>query len=181
MSFGSLKRSILNAHKYLFFKYKNRSSSSFSYFSHFCYSYFCLLFLESLSLFSSFLQLFQFQVRTSLPIDYLPLPWVEKIIYRVTPTSLWETFHRSFLLMETHYIRALNLNEHIVLFSFSHPPDLVDAHSERRLTFYLKQIDYCNTRLNSGMEILNFQRKSSSESGISKTEYSEGYDRVFRK
>lgn len=68
-------------------------------------------------------------------------PWVEKIVSRVTPTSLLEFFSRAFFSMETHYIHALNSNERITLFSFTPPPDPVDAQSERKLVFCLKQID----------------------------------------
>lgn len=73
------------------------------------------------------------------PLSYLR---VEKVVFRVTSTSLLETFPRAYLSVETHYIQAPNFNERIALFSFPPPPDLVDAQSERRLIFYLKHIDY---------------------------------------
>lgn len=66
----------------------------------------------------------------------------KKIISRVTPTSFWENFRRSFLSTETYYIQAPNLNEQIALFSLPPLPNLVDSQSNRRLIFYLKHIDY---------------------------------------
>lgn len=68
-------------------------------------------------------------------------PRVEKIVSSVIPASLLEFFSRAFFSMETHYIHALNSNERITLFSFTPPPDPVDAQSERKLVFCLKQID----------------------------------------
>lgn len=126
----------------LYFEYKIKPSSLFSYFHYFRCS--CCLrspFFRVFLAFSFFFQgFFKSQVCVSFPMAPLLFPQVEKIVSRVTPTSLHKTFHRSFLSIKTHYTRAPNLNEWIILFFLPLPPDLVDAQSKRRLVFYLKQI-----------------------------------------
>lgn len=73
-----------------------------------------------------------------------PLPYsrVEKIISGVTSSSLSKASPWAFLSTENHYIRTPHSHEQIALFSFPIPPNLVDAKSERRFVFYLKQVDY---------------------------------------
>lgn len=86
-------------------------------------------FLKFLSLFHSSFNFFEFQVHAFFSMAPLSFLQIEKIISKVTPTSLWKTFYRSFLSMKTHYIRAPHLNGQIALFSWPPPRDLVDAHT----------------------------------------------------
>lgn len=88
------------------------------------------------------LRVFKLKVGILSLVVPLSFPWVEKIVSRVTPSSLSEAIPQFFLSIETHYIRTLNFNEQIPLFSFPPPYDLVDAQFERRLVFYLKQVNY---------------------------------------
>lgn len=81
-------------------------------------------------IFISFLPLSKLpKVGVSPPMAPLSYPRVEKIISRVTP-SFSKTFTQAFLY-------APHSHKRITLFFFPLPPNLVDAHSERRLFFYL--------------------------------------------
>lgn len=73
-------------------------------------------------------------------IALLSFSRIEKIVSRATPFS--ETISQTFLSMETHYIRALNSNERITLFSFPHLLTWYMHSLRGDLFFYLNQFDY---------------------------------------
>lgn len=122
------------------FKYKYRALLLLFHFH--CPYCTCLIFLKSSSFLPSSFKLFKLQAHILFPMAPLPYLRVEKVVSRVTPTSLREAFPRSFLSAKTYYVQTPNSNGRIALFSFPPPLDLMDAQSKRRLVFYLKQIDY---------------------------------------